>query len=91
MSEKPSVALRQIIRVQKELRLERLRTTVIKYTFHYHLTFSLENFFDLVSRYRKNQYNNMHTRFAAFAVDLQMLLELNSVFLYATAEKKILF
>jgi len=47
----------------------------------------LENFFDLVSRHRKNRYNSMHTRFAAFAVDLQMLLSLNSVFFYATAEE----
>jgi len=29
----------------------------------------------------------MHTRFAAFAVDLQMLLALNSVFFYTTAEE----
>jgi len=40
-----------------------------------------------VSRYRKNQYNSTHTRLAAFAVDLPMLLALNSVFLYATTEE----
>jgi len=47
----------------------------------------LENFFDLVSRHRKNRYNSMHARFAAFAVDLQMLLSPNYVFFYATAEE----
>jgi hypothetical protein len=87
MFENPFVALRQIIHVQRGLRLERLRTTLIKYIFHYHPTLSLENFFDLVSRYRKTQYNIRHTRFAAFAADLHMLLALNSVFLYATAEE----